>query len=131
MADLLVAIPSVYPGGLEADLEEHFGHCDLYTLVRIVEGKVSEVSTLPNVPHEQGGCLAPVNLLASHGVGVLIAGGMGMRPLMGFSQVGIEVRFGQDSRTVKEAVEAFLQGSLPQFTPQFTCGGAHGHSCGG
>ncbi len=132
MSEVLVAIPSAAPGGLDADLEAHFGHCDLYTLVKIGAGQVREVRTLPNVPHEQGGCLVPVTLLAQNGVGVLIAGGMGMRPLMGFHQFGIEVRFGQDSRTVREAVEAFLAGRLPQFTPQFTCGGGegHGHGCG-
>lgn len=131
MSEVVVAIPSVQPGGLDAALDAHFGHCDLYTLVKIAGGQVSGVSTLPNVPHEQGGCMAPVNLLAQNGVGVLIAGGMGMRPLMGFNQLGIEVRFGQGSSTVREALEAFLRGSLPQFTPHFTCGGAeHGHGCG-
>ena len=129
MSDIVVAIPSAPPGGLNAALEPHFGHCDLYTLVKIAAGKVSEVKTLPNVPHEQGGCMAPVNLLAQNGVAVLIAGGMGMRPLMGFNQLGIEVRFGQGSRTVGEAVEALLLGKLPQFTPNFTCGGGEGHDC--
>jgi predicted Fe-Mo cluster-binding NifX family protein len=88
MQNLLVAIPSNYPGGLEAPLGAHFGHCDLYTLVKIAADKVTEVATLPNVPHHQGGCMAPVNHLAAHGVQVLIAGGMGKRPLMGFRQVG-------------------------------------------
>ncbi|MGQ9921162.1 MAG: NifB/NifX family molybdenum-iron cluster-binding protein [Desulfobacca sp.] len=129
MSEVLVAIPSVHPGGLDAELEAHFGHCDLYTLVKIAAGQIREVSTLPNVPHEQGGCLAPVTLLAQNGVGVLIAGGMGMRPLQGFNQVGIEVRFGQGSKTVREAVEALLLGRLPQFTPQFTCGSGQGHGC--
>lgn len=132
MSEVLVAIPSAPPGGLDAAVEAHFGHCDLYTLVKIAAGQVSAVNTLPNIPHEQGGCMAAVSLLAENGVRVLIAGGMGLRPLMGFNQLGIEVRFGQDSRTVREAVEAFLTGRLPQFTPQFTCSGGegHGHGCG-
>ncbi|HBD07962.1 MAG TPA: dinitrogenase iron-molybdenum cofactor biosynthesis protein, partial [Syntrophobacteraceae bacterium] len=81
MKNAIVAIPSSHPGGLEAALGAHFGHCDLYTLVSIADGKVQEVRTLPNVPHQQGGCMAPVNHLAENGVQVLIAGGMGMRPL--------------------------------------------------
>ena len=109
MKTTIVAIPSTHPGGLEAPLGAHFGHCDLYTLVKIADGKVQEVATLPNVPHQQGGCLAPVNHLAQHGVQVLIAGGMGMRPLMGFNQVGIEVLFGNGAQTVGEAVEALLK----------------------
>ena len=35
--------------------------------------------------------MVPVDLLAKRGVKILIAGGMGMRPLMGFNQVGIDV----------------------------------------
>jgi predicted Fe-Mo cluster-binding NifX family protein len=127
MKSTIVAIPSVYPGGFEAQLGAHFGHCDLYTLVKIAEGKVIGVDTLPNVPHQQGGCIAPVNHLAQHGVQVLIAGGMGMRPLMGFHQVGIQVLYGNGVKTVGEAVEALLQGQLPQFGTEFTCGGGAVH----
>jgi predicted Fe-Mo cluster-binding NifX family protein len=123
---ILVAIPSAFPGGLEAALGAHFGHCDLYTLVKIADGQVQAVATLPNVPHQQGGCMAPVNHLAQHGVHVLIAGGMGMRPLMGFHQVGIHVLYGNGVQTVGEAVEALLQGKLPQFSTEFTCGGGGG-----
>ena len=119
----IVAIPSSHPGGLEAPLGAHFGHCDLYTLVRIADGKIEEVATLPNVPHQQGGCMAPVNHLAQNGVQVLIAGGMGMRPLMGFNQVGITVLYGGSARTVGEAVDGLMKGQLQQFTSEFTCGG--------
>jgi predicted Fe-Mo cluster-binding NifX family protein len=126
MQSTIVAIPSTHPGGLEAPVGAHFGHCDLYTLVKIADGKVLEVATLPNVPHQQGGCMAPVNHLAQNGVKILIAGGMGMRPLMGFNQVGIDVLFGNGVQTVSEAVEAFLKGTLPRFTTDFTCGGGGG-----
>jgi predicted Fe-Mo cluster-binding NifX family protein len=123
MKSAIVAIPSTHPGGLEAPLGTHFGHCDLYTLVKIAAGKVQEVATLPNVPHQQGGCMAPVQHLAQNGVQILIAGGMGLRPLMGFNQVGIQVLFGNGAQTVGEALEALLQGKLPQFSTEFTCGG--------
>ena len=126
MQSTIVAIPSTHPGGLEAPLGAHFGHCDLYTLVKIADGKVLEVATLPNVPHQQGGCMAPVNHLAQNGVKILIAGGMGMRPLMGFNQAGIDVLYGNGVQTVNEAVEAFLNGTLPRFTTDFTCGGGGG-----
>ncbi len=121
-----IAIPSVHPGGLDAELGAHFGHCDLYTLVNIENGQVSQVSSLPSIDHAQGGCLAPVQHLAGNGVKVLIAGGMGLRPLMGFNQVGIEVYFGGGCRTVKEAVDSFLAGQLPKFTNEYTCGGGGG-----
>ena len=56
--------------------------------------------------------MAPVKHLAQNGVQVLIAGGMGMRPLMGFNQVGIDVLHGGSAQTVGEAVDALLNGRL-------------------
>jgi predicted Fe-Mo cluster-binding NifX family protein len=119
----VIAVPSENPGGLDAGLGAHFGHCDLYTLITLEDGKVVDVKVLPNVPHQQGGCMAPVQHLASNGVSQLIAGGMGLRPLMGFNQVGIEVYYGGRVRTVRQAIEAMLSGQLPQFKQEHTCGG--------
>ncbi len=47
------------------------------------DGTIGEVSVLENEGHEEGGCMAPVNLLKGQGVEVLLAGGMGGRPLAG------------------------------------------------
>lgn len=123
----LLAVPSAMPGGLDAQMGMHFGHCDIYTLVEIEDNAVKSVTTLENVPHQQGGCMAPVQHLASHGVKKLLAGGMGMRPLMGFQQVGVEVFFAGQYPTVGAAVQAFLDGKLPPFSTDFTCGGGHQH----
>jgi predicted Fe-Mo cluster-binding NifX family protein len=130
MERVRIAFPSALPGGLEADLGAHFGHCDLYTLVEVEDGAVADVSTLPNVPHQQGGCMAPVQHLAAHGVGVLVAGGMGLRPLMGFNQVGIEVYYGAGAPNVGAALEAFLRGGLVRFSQEHTCGGGGGQQPG-
>ncbi|MUM76979.1 dinitrogenase iron-molybdenum cofactor biosynthesis protein [Pseudodesulfovibrio sp. F-1] len=119
----LVALPTVAPGGMDASIDAHFGHCDIYTVVEIEDGKIKDVRTLPNVPHQQGGCMAPVNHLAQNDIKVLISGGMGMRPLMGFNQVGIDVYHGNGTATVAAAIRAFIEGSLPRFTQEFTCGG--------
>ena len=123
----IVAIPSSTPGGLQAGIGAHFGHCDLYTLVAVEDGQVKEVKVIPNVPHQQGGCMAPVQYLAQQGAKALIAGGMGLRPLMGFNQVGIKVFYGGNARNVGEAVDAFVSGQLPQFSQEHTCGGGGGH----
>jgi predicted Fe-Mo cluster-binding NifX family protein len=119
----IVAVPSELPGGLDAPIGAHFGHCGLYTLVTLQDGKIDSVNVIPNVPHEQGGCMAPVNYLAKNRVQVLLAGGMGMRPLMGFNQMGIQVFHCGQAATVAEAVKEFNAGRLPQFSMQHTCGG--------
>jgi predicted Fe-Mo cluster-binding NifX family protein len=118
-----IAIPSQLPGGLEAGVHGHFGRCDLYTLVDVQDGRIARVETLPTVPHEQGGCLAAVGHLAGHGVTALIAGGMGLRPLMGFGQAGIQVYRGGAASSVDAAVQALIRGDLQPFTREFTCGG--------
>ena len=123
MSTSTLAIPSALPGGLEAGMGMHFGHCDIYTIVQIEDGAIKSVGTLPNVPHQQGGCLAPVNYLAGEGVNVLLAGGMGMRPLMGFNQAGVEVYYAGNFPTVGQSVQAFIEGKLPAFTPEHSCGG--------
>ncbi|MGD8255921.1 MAG: NifB/NifX family molybdenum-iron cluster-binding protein [Desulfobacterales bacterium] len=122
----VIAIPSSSPGGLDSPLGAHFGHCDLYTLVSVENNQVQDVKVIPNVPHQQGGCMAPVQYLAEKGAKKLIAGGMGMRPLMGFNQVGIEVYFGGNSKTVGDAVALLVEGKLTQFTQEHTCGGGGG-----
>ena len=75
--------------------------------------------------HEHGGCLAPVNYLADRGVTVLLAGGMGMRPLMGFLQEGVDVYYAAGIETVEKAVAAHIAGELPRFSPNHSCGGGH------
>lgn len=67
----------------------------------------------------------------SHGVEKLLVGGMGMRPLTGFQQAGVEVYFASRHPTVGAAVKAFLEGGLPPFSPDLTCKGhAHAHEDG-
>ena len=108
--------------GLEAVLKREILELG-YEIAEVEDGKVTTVRTLPPIPHQQGGCLAPVNYLAGEGVNVLLAGGMGMRPLMGFNQAGVEVYYAGNFPTVGQSVQAFIEGRLPAFTPEHSCGG--------
>lgn len=121
-----IAIPSERPGGIEAKLGDHFGHCDLYTILSVENGEIVDMKVIPNESHQQGGCMAPVQHLARNGVKVLIAGGMGLRPLIGFKQVGIEVYHGGSAENVGEAVSALLTGNLTVFKQQHACSGGEG-----
>jgi len=126
----VVAIPSTSPGGLEAPLGAHFGHCDLYTIVSVENGQIKAVEVIPNVPHQQGGCMAPVQYLAQKGAKTLIAGGMGLRPLMGFNQVGIAVYYGGDAKNVGDALQAFMRGDLPSLASSTPAAGVAATRCG-
>jgi FKBP-type peptidyl-prolyl cis-trans isomerase 2/predicted Fe-Mo cluster-binding NifX family protein len=126
---MLIAVPSDAPGGLDAPISEHFGQSDVFTLVQVVDGAAGEVKVVPNAAHEEGGCLGPVRLLKEQGVEVLVAGGMGARPLSGFQDAGIAVHSTEGAATVGEAVSAFLAGACREFGAQHACGGHDG--CGG
>ncbi|MFZ5572645.1 MAG: NifB/NifX family molybdenum-iron cluster-binding protein [Thermodesulfobacteriota bacterium] len=121
-----IAIPSVDKGGLDGERSGHFGHCEVFTLVDVEAGNIKEVSTIPNQEHVQGGCMVPVNLLARHRVNALIVGGIGMRPLMGFRQAGIEVYYDATRPQIKPVVEDLIAGRLPMISDDQVCGGGRG-----
>jgi predicted Fe-Mo cluster-binding NifX family protein len=122
-----IAIPSMAPGGLDAQRSGHFGHCDVFTLVDVEEGEIKAVTTVPNQSHVQGGCMVPVNLLAQQQVNALIVGGIGMRPLMGFKQVGIDVYYDATRPEIRPVVEDLIAGRLPAIGEDQVCGGGGAH----
>jgi predicted Fe-Mo cluster-binding NifX family protein len=118
-----IAIPSMAPGGLDAMRSGHFGHCDVFTLVDVAKGAVSGVTTVANQAHVQGGCMVPVNLLAQHRVTALIVGGIGMRPLAGFRQAGIDVYYDPTRPGIRPVVDDLIAGRLPLIGDNEVCGG--------
>ena len=125
-SSLFFAVPSNAPGGLDAEVSDHFGHCDLFTLINIQEGKVASVDTVANVEHGAGGCMEPVRLLRDQGVQAIVAGGMGARPMQAFADVNIDVYFAgnRSLKKVQEAVDGMVQGDFPVMRTDQTCQGA-------
>lgn len=126
MKDGRIAIPSMGDGGMDGQRSGHFGHCDAFTFVDVENGEIRNVSTIQNQEHVQGGCMVPVNLLSRHKVDALIVGGIGMRPLMGFRQVGIDVYHEDRQPAIKPVVDDLLAGKLPLINDDQVCGGALG-----
>ena len=121
-----IAIPSIESGGLDGQRSGHFGHCDLFTLVDVTDGEITNVSTIPNQSHVQGGCMVPVNLLAENEVNALIVGGIGMRPLMGFRQAGIDVYHEATRLEIRPVVADLIAGKLAIIGDDQVCGGGGG-----
>ena len=121
-----IAIPSMDMGGLDGIRSGHFGHCDTFTLVDVKDGVIASVSTIANQTHVQGGCMVPVNLLASNQVNALVVGGIGMRPLMGFRQAGIDVYHDDQRADIRPVVEDLIAGKLPMISDDQVCGGGGG-----
>ncbi len=122
-----IAVPSMNQGGLDGVRAGHFGHCDVFTIIDVEDGQIKDVSTVANREHVQGGCMVPVNLLAGHNVNALIVGGIGMRPLMGFKQVGIDVYHDAERPEIRPVVEDLIAGRLAMIKDDQVCGGGGHH----
>jgi predicted Fe-Mo cluster-binding NifX family protein len=88
------------------NVDDHFGHCEYYTIFTIDNGKVSNEETF-KAP-EGCGCksnIAPI--LGNMGVSVMLAGGMGEGALNVLNMCGIKVMRGC-SGNVKELIKAYL-----------------------
>ena len=120
---ILVAVPSLLPGGPDAAPNAHFGRCQLYTLARVEDGKIAEISVQPNPMHQGGDCGGPVQALLRLGVSTLLAGGMGMRPLQALQAAGIAVYYNANLPTVADCLNAFAAGRLVPFGPGHLCQG--------
>jgi len=120
---MVIAVPTVGAGGLDSERSGHFGHCDCFTVVHVDDGEIMEIRTVHNPPHQEGGCLRPVNLLAGEGVTALVVAGMGARPLAGFSDVGISVYFENQTPGVGDVIAMLLNDELPVMDATNACGG--------
>lgn len=116
-----LAVPTMGEAGLDSQRAGHFGHCDCFTVVDIVDGEITGTSAIANPPHEEGGCLRPVGLLADAGVDAIVAAGMGMRPLMGFNDAGITVYFENQTPNVGDAARLVAAGNVPIMGAENAC----------
>lgn len=122
-----IAIPTNSPGGLDAERSDHFGHCDIFTMIELNGQKaITGVTTIQNGDHEAGGCMVPVKILQDAGAQAIIVGGMGARPMRGFADVGITVYFADRSsmRTVQDVVEGLTASKLPVMHADQVCQGS-------
>ncbi len=118
-----IADPSNGLGGIDGTRSGHFGHCDVFTLIDVEDGEITEISILQNQEHVQGGCMVPVNLLFENRVNALVVGGIGMRPLMGFRQVGINVFHDDQRQEISPVVNDLIAGNLSEIKNDQVCGG--------
>lgn len=94
----------------EGYVDDHFGHCEYYTIFDVVDGKVAGISRLASP--EGCGCksgIAPV--LKQMGVAVMLAGNMGQGAKNVLEAQRIEVIRGC-SGEVETLVEDYLSGKV-------------------
>jgi len=92
-------------------VDDHFGHCEAYTVFGIDENK--KIISTEMLPSPQGcGCKSNIaSVLKEKGVTVMLAGNMGNGALNVLQSHGIEVYRGC-SGDVRQLTEAFLQDNI-------------------
>ncbi len=91
-------------------VDEHFGHCEYYTIFTVLENKIINQEILPSPV----GCGCKSNIgaiLQEQGVTAMLAGNMGGGALNILNHHGIEVYRGC-SGDVTQLIEMFLEGTV-------------------
>ena len=117
-----IVIPSA-----ENKLCGHFGHCEYFTFVE-VNPETKEISSIDKKIPEEGISCQSANWIASQGANIVLAGGMGGRPMAIFAQNGVKIVAGCPELDIEEVVTKFLNNTL--VTGENACGGEH-HHCHG
>jgi predicted Fe-Mo cluster-binding NifX family protein len=124
-----IAIPSDAPGGIQAAVSDHFGHCAAFTVVEVDGTGLAALTVIQNPDHQSGDCLAPLRLLQDAKADVLVVSGIGRRPLMAVERAGIDVGSSAGAQTVADVVELVRRGRMRRLDPGNICGGSgHCHS---
>lgn len=105
----------------------HFGHCEYFTFVEINHETKEIISIEKKVPEEGISCQS-ASWIATQGANIILAGGMGGRPMAIFAQNGVKVIAGCPELEIETVVNQFLNDSLT--TGENSCGGEH-HHCHG
>jgi len=115
----------------ENQIDSHFGHCESYGVFNISEK--NEITGIKSVESPQGcGCKSDIaSVLASDGVTVMLAGGIGGGAINVLNNSGIEVIRGC-SGDATEVVKLFLSGLVEDSGSSCHQHEAHhqdGHQC--
>lgn len=115
----------------ENQIDSHFGHCESYGIFSISDK--NEITELKRVESPQGcGCKSDIaSVLASDGVTVMLAGGIGGGAINVLNNSGIEVIRGC-AGDATEVVKLYLSGLVEDSGSscrQHEAHHEHGHTC--
>ena len=127
-----IAIPT-----LDGKLCAHFGHCETFSFAEVNLDTKEILSITTNAPEGGVSCQC-AGWIAEQGAEIVLAGGMGGRPMMMLEQAGVEVISGCPELAIDEVVRLFLDSTLEVGENFCNHGAGHvchghgeGHHCGG
>jgi predicted Fe-Mo cluster-binding NifX family protein len=93
----------------DGKLTTHFGHCQEFAIIEVEGSEIKNKEMLQPPPHEPG--VLP-KWLHDLNTNVIIAGGMGLRAIGLFDQLGIKVITGAPVQEPEELVKSYLDNTL-------------------
>ena len=117
-----LAIPSETAEGLASIRSGHFGHTPYFTIVEF-DDDMNIVSTevVKNVDHDVYGCGGVIDYALSLGIDAILTVGMGMPPLMRFTESGVIVYSEVETPYVGDAAKRFAEGKVQRMSPEQAC----------
>lgn len=104
----------------------HFGHCEEFAIVKVVDNEIREIKTLTPPEHVPG--LYP-RWVASFGVTDVIAGGMRQKAINLFNEQNINAFVGAPIDKAENLVINFIAGNLSLNANYCNHDNDHQHAC--
>lgn len=117
-----IAIPSETADGLSAVRSGHFGHTPYFTVVEYDDSmNIIAAEPVKNIDHDQFGCGGVIDYVLGLGVDGILTVGMGMPPLMRFTQSGVIVYSERCTPGVGDVAQLFAEGRVERMSPDDAC----------
>jgi len=117
-----LAIPSETAEGLASTRSGHFGHTPYFTIVEYDDDmNVVSAEAVKNVDHDQYGCGGVIEYVLGLGVDGILTVGMGMPPLMRFTENGVIVYSEVNTPNVGDVARLFAEGKVNRMSPESAC----------
>ena len=117
-----LAIPSETADGLNSYRSGHFGHTPYFTIVEYDDDmNIVGAEPVKNVDHDQYGCGGVIEYVLTLGVDGILTVGMGMPPLMRFTESGVIVYAETETPVVGDVAKRFAEGKVYRMSPDQAC----------
>ena len=125
-AFMKIAIPSETADCLDAMRSGHFGHTPYFTVVEYDDQmNIVSAEAVRNVDHDQYGCGGVIEYVMGLGVDGILTAGMGMPPLMRFTEAGVIVYAEGYTPRVGDVAQLFAAGKVERMSPEAACNHHH------
>jgi predicted Fe-Mo cluster-binding NifX family protein len=99
----------------------HFGKAKYYTVIILRNGQIENVEVIDNPGHDASSCTDAITNIMKLSPNAIIVSGIGSKPASGFANVGLDVYFDVESKTVNDSIDKFLLGKLNTIGINGTC----------